>query len=123
MDIEDMKTREALLQKARYSADEQIDDVKRMNQMVLYAKCVTIRDKQVKQTADIKKENENQERLLDMMMESDLSSCISTWSHSVFRYERQKNVQNQKSMERKASAERKEGRIRCWDGVERLNRV
>lgn len=47
IDLEDMEAREALLRKGRAAADEQHDDVKRMNQMVLYAKCVTIRDKQV----------------------------------------------------------------------------
>ena len=69
LDMEEMNAREALLAKARRTADEQNDDVKRMNQMVLYAKCVTIRDKQVQAAAAIKKENEEQEKLLDMMME------------------------------------------------------
>ena len=68
--MEEMNAREALLEKARRTADEQNDDVKRMNQMVLYAKCVTIRDKQVEEAAAIKKENDEQEKLLVMMMES-----------------------------------------------------
>ena len=36
---------ETLLSKAQKKLDEELDDVKHMNQMVLYSKVVTIRDK------------------------------------------------------------------------------
>lgn len=36
---------ETLLSKAQKQLDEDLDDVKHMNQMVLYSKVVTIRDK------------------------------------------------------------------------------
>jgi hypothetical protein len=35
------------LSKAQKKMDEEMDDVKHMNQMVLYSKVVTIRDKQL----------------------------------------------------------------------------
>lgn len=38
-----------LLAKAQKQMDEEIDDVKHMNQMVLYSKVVTIRDKQLEE--------------------------------------------------------------------------
>ncbi|SPR01994.1 unnamed protein product (mitochondrion) [Plasmodiophora brassicae] len=93
IDLEDMEAREALLRKGRAAADEQHDDVKRMNQMVLYAKCVTIRDKQVQQTKQMEAERAEQEKLLDMMME----------------YERQKAIQRQRETDRKTVQERKKG--------------
>ncbi len=40
---------ETLLSKAQKKLDEDLDDVKHMNQMVLYSKVVTIRDKQLEE--------------------------------------------------------------------------
>jgi hypothetical protein len=40
---------ESLLSKAQKQLDEDLDDVKHMNQMVLYSKVVTIRDKQIEE--------------------------------------------------------------------------
>ena len=40
---------ETLLSKAQKQLDEDLDDVKHMNQMVLYSKVVTIRDKQLEE--------------------------------------------------------------------------
>lgn len=42
-----MKGVETLLTKAQTLMDEEQDDVKKMNQMVLYSKVVTIRDQQL----------------------------------------------------------------------------
>lgn len=39
--------RDMLLSHAKQAMDEELDDVKHMNQMTLYAKCVTIRDAQI----------------------------------------------------------------------------
>ena len=39
----------ATLSKAQTMLDEESDDVKKMNQMMLYSKCVTIRDEQIKE--------------------------------------------------------------------------
>jgi len=40
---------ETLLTKAKEMIDEQEDDVKHMNQMMLYSKVVTVRDKQLEE--------------------------------------------------------------------------
>jgi hypothetical protein len=42
-----MQGDQATLTRAQYKLEEELDDVKRMNQMMLYSKCVTIRDAQV----------------------------------------------------------------------------
>lgn len=49
--------------------DEEHDDVKHMNQMMLYSKCVTIRDKQLQEKQRIEDERYEEEKRLDKMME------------------------------------------------------
>ena len=49
--------------------NEQLDDVKAMNKMVMYAKCVTIRDKQLDEKKKIVEEVKVQEKRKDLMME------------------------------------------------------
>lgn len=46
-----------------------MDDVKEMNKMVMYAKCVTIRDKQLVEKQNIHDEKKLQEKRKDLMME------------------------------------------------------
>lgn len=46
-----------------------MDDVKEMNKMVMYAKCVTIRDRQLNEKSDIRGENKINEKRKDLMME------------------------------------------------------
>ena len=41
---------DSLLSKAQKKMDEEMDDVKHMNQMVLYSKVVTIRNKQCEES-------------------------------------------------------------------------
>jgi hypothetical protein len=48
---------------------EEQDDVKHMNQMQLYAKCVTIRDAQIEEKKHMMLEEEEENRRLDLMME------------------------------------------------------
>ena len=50
-DVETRQKEQAsgLLAKAQQQLDEEHDDVKHMNQMVLYSKVVTIRDKQLEE--------------------------------------------------------------------------
>ena len=50
--------------------EEQMDDVKRMNQMALYSKCVTIRDAQIEERRHVLEEALEEERRLDVMMEA-----------------------------------------------------
>merc|ERR1719201_2833273 len=46
-----------------------MDDVKHMNQMMLYSKVVTIRDAQIQEKRSVQAEKEEEERQLDSMME------------------------------------------------------
>lgn len=58
-----------MLNKAGQAADNQLDDVKHMNQMVLYSKVVTIRDKQLQENQRLEKEYVDEQKKLDLMME------------------------------------------------------
>ena len=49
IEIEQNQRAEGLLSKAQQQMDEEHDDVKHMNQMTLYAKVVTVRDKQLEE--------------------------------------------------------------------------
>jgi len=60
-----------LLENAERARDEQLDDVKHMNQMMLYAKCVTIRDAQLLEKQMIQKEKGDHEKAIDMLMEQE----------------------------------------------------
>ena len=58
-----------LLSKAQMQLDEEQDDVKHMNQMVLYSKVVTIRDKQLEENKRLEGEWVQEQKKLDLMME------------------------------------------------------
>ena len=49
--------------------DNELDDVKQMNQMVLYSKVVTIRDKQLDENKRLEEEWKEEQKKLDLMME------------------------------------------------------
>ena len=49
--------------------DNELDDVKQMNQMVLYSKVVTIRDKQLQENKRLEQEWIEEQKKLDLMME------------------------------------------------------
>ena len=72
---------------------EQQDEVKAMNQMVLYSKCVTIRDAQLQERKHMMLEEEAQSRQLDTMMEA----------------ERIKALENYEARERQRQTERLQG--------------
>mmetsp|Transcript_110859 Transcript_110859/g.201569 ORF Transcript_110859/g.201569 Transcript_110859/m.201569 type:complete len:522 (+) Transcript_110859:96-1661(+) len=59
----------SVLERAKQMLDEDMDDVKHMNQMMLYSKIVTIRDAQIQEKRSVQAEKEEEERQLDMMME------------------------------------------------------
>lgn len=59
----------SVLERAKQMLDEDMDDVKHMNQMMLYSKVVTIRDAQVQEKRVVQAEREEEERQLDAMME------------------------------------------------------
>ncbi|KAJ3006725.1 UNVERIFIED_CONTAM: Cilia- and flagella-associated protein 45, partial [Siphonaria sp. JEL0065] len=58
-----------LLAKAQMQLEEQEDEIKHMNELMLYAKCVAIRDVQVEEKKMIAKERKDEEARLDAMME------------------------------------------------------
>jgi ribosomal protein L11 methylase PrmA len=58
-----------ILSKAQAQLDEELDDVKHMNQMVLYSKVVTIRDKQLQENKLLEQEWLEEQKKLDLMME------------------------------------------------------
>ena len=60
---------DTLLSKAQKKLDEEMDDVKHMNQMVLYSKVVTIRDKQLEENKRLEQEWIDEQKKLDLMME------------------------------------------------------
>lgn len=68
-DIEREARRNEDVAVARKKMDEGIDEVKYMNQVMLYAKCVTVRDAQVMEKQAIKSEIAEGERRIDMAME------------------------------------------------------
>ena len=69
IEVEANERAEGLLAKAQAQLDEEHDDVKHMNQMVLYSKVVTIRDKQLEENKQLEKEWLDEQRKLDLMME------------------------------------------------------
>ncbi|GLC57608.1 Cilia- and flagella-associated protein 45 [Pleodorina starrii] len=72
---------------------EQKDAVKNMNQMMLYSKCVTIRDAQIEEKKQMLAEEEEEQRRLDLMME----------------IERVKALEQYESRERQRADERRRG--------------
>jgi len=56
--------------------DEQLDDVKKMNQMVFYSKVVTVRDKQLEESKLLEREYIEEQKKLDLMMEIERLKAI-----------------------------------------------
>eukprot|EP00397_Hematodinium_sp_SG-2012_P033646 GEMP01035976.1.p1 GENE.GEMP01035976.1~~GEMP01035976.1.p1 ORF type:complete len:515 (+),score=164.72 GEMP01035976.1:290-1834(+) len=69
LDTEMEAQRSSVLEKAKAMLDEDNDDVKEMNKMVLYSKVVTVRDAQVQEKRYIQSERAFEEKQLDQMME------------------------------------------------------
>ena len=69
IEIEQSRRAEGLLSKAQTQMDEEHDDVKHMNQMVLYSKVVTVRDKQLEENKQLEAEWQAEQKKLDIMME------------------------------------------------------
>ncbi|CAF1645153.1 unnamed protein product, partial [Adineta ricciae] len=77
-DIEQEAKEEAqyLLKRANELRQEQEDEVKHLNEMVLNAKCHAIRDAQLLEKQQIKKELEEENKRLDIMMEIERLNAI-----------------------------------------------
>lgn len=67
---------EYLLKKANEQRQEQEDEIKRLNELILNVKVHAIRDAQVVEKEQIKKEVKDEEKRLDLMMEIDRVNAI-----------------------------------------------
>jgi len=70
-DVDEQLRREALQNRAQQLLNEQKDEVKHMNQMVLYAKTVTVRDKQLREKRSMSEQRKVEEKRKDLLMEVD----------------------------------------------------
>jgi len=70
-DLEVKMNEDALRKRAMATINEQRDEVKAMNQMMLYAKVATIRDRQVDERKDIVDSRKIEEKRKDLVMEID----------------------------------------------------
>jgi len=69
MELKRQQDKAAVVSAADMKLNEELDDVKKMNQMCLYSKVVTIRDAQVHEKKVVEKERQEEERRLDTIME------------------------------------------------------
>jgi hypothetical protein len=72
-----------LLSRAKQAMEEEHDDVKHINQMILYAKCVTVRDAQILEKKKIEDDLLEEDRRLDAISEVSFSfinhSSLLSW--------------------------------------------
>ena len=66
-----------LLGKAKAMMDEQDDEIKKLNEVILNAKCHAIRDTQLKEKTEISKVMMEEEERLDTMMEIDRVKALA----------------------------------------------
>ncbi|XP_071958281.1 cilia- and flagella-associated protein 45-like [Antedon mediterranea] len=90
LEEEAQKQAEYLLEKAREQREEQEDDIKRLNELILNAKCHAIRDAQLLEKDQIKTEMAEEERRLDDMMEMERQDALLL----------QEEIENQRKMEK-----------------------
>lgn len=72
--------------------DEQDDEIKKLNEVILNAKCHAIRDTQLKEKAEIEKAMREEEERLDLMMEVDRVKALSEFEER----ERERHIQRLK---------------------------
>eukprot|EP00884_Botryococcus_braunii_P010493 jgi/Botrbrau1/19445/Bobra.0338s0067.1 len=90
----DEKNDEVLLG-ANLKLDEQLDEVKRMNQMVLFSKCMAERDKQLKEKEAAKEVDEDWDRKMDLVMEIERIRALNAYEER----------ERRRAVERKRGAE------------------
>ncbi|XP_077985522.1 cilia- and flagella-associated protein 45-like [Glandiceps talaboti] len=76
LDEESKKQAEYLLEKAKEQREEQEDEIKHLNELILNAKCHAIRDAQILEKGQIKSEMTDEEKRLDLMMEVDRQNAL-----------------------------------------------
>eukprot|EP01083_Nonionella_stella_P312775 1119997_1 len=75
--LEELKERGQVMDRAQRILNESHDQVKHMNQMVLYAQCVAIRDKQIDEKKQLKSKDKETEKHLDDIMEHERLAGIA----------------------------------------------
>lgn len=78
LEAETLEKSNHLLAKAQFQLEEQEDEIKHMNELVLYAKCVSIRDSQLEEKKQIAAQRKQEEFRLDSMMEMDRIQELKT---------------------------------------------
>merc|ERR1719198_1877491 len=93
-EIEQQKLAEkaAMLSAADRQMAEELDDVKKMNQMMLYSKVVTIRDSQLNEKKVIQKEHLEEERRLDTVMEVERLKALKMYEEREIRRKEDQRV-------------------------------
>lgn len=81
-----------LLGKAKAMMDEQDDEIKKLNEVILNAKCHAIRDTQLQEKEEILKAMKEEEERLDMMMEIDRVKALAEFEER----ERERHLQRLK---------------------------
>lgn len=83
--LEEKQTKEGIIVRAQHILNEQEDDVKDMNKMVAYTKCVTVRDKQVIERKEIVKQRKVEEQRKDLMAEVERLKSIKFYDEQTKR--------------------------------------
>ncbi|KAL1499597.1 hypothetical protein AB1Y20_011796 [Prymnesium parvum] len=93
-EVEQQKMREkaALLSASEKQMAEELDDVKKMNQMMLYSKVVTIRDAQLNEKKVMQKEKLEEERRLDTVMEVERLKALRMYEEREMRKKEDQRV-------------------------------
>ena len=100
----------AVLSASEKKMAEELDDVKKMNQMCLYSKIVTIRDRQVEEKKVIEKERQEEERRLDTIMEIERLKALKMYEDREARRKLDQKLGAQVIVDQMAGRER--GRVR-----------
>ncbi|KAL7748342.1 hypothetical protein RI367_006303 [Sorochytrium milnesiophthora] len=98
-----------LLARAQIQLDEEEDDIKHMNELMLYAKCVAIRDAQLQEKKMITKERKAECARMDAMMESERQVGLKRMEER--ERQRQQNMRKGAEVIRKQIAERRDAAI------------
>lgn len=78
---------------------ENLDEVKKMNTMVNYMKCVTIRDKQLEEKKEIVEEKKMEEKRKDLMLEIERLKKIKYYEELEKRKKEEQRVGHSKIIE------------------------
>ncbi|XP_068732086.1 cilia- and flagella-associated protein 45-like [Montipora capricornis] len=79
LEEEQKKQSGTLLEKAQEQMEEQEDEIKKLNELILNAKCHAIRDAQLIEKVEIKKEQLEEENRLDEMMEVERRKALTEY--------------------------------------------